>query len=73
MLRIKGRDPSIQVLYDLVSLLNVSIDEFFLPNTSTVKTTRRRWIKKQMDNFTEKELKLMESLADGINKSNEME
>src|SRR5699024_730632 len=68
----KGQHPSIQVLYDLVSLLNVSVDEFFLPATNTVKGTRRRWIEKQMDNFTEKELILMESLANGIKKSNEM-
>jgi transcriptional regulator with XRE-family HTH domain len=27
----KGQHPSIQVLYDLVSLLHVSVDEFFLP------------------------------------------
>lgn len=46
---------------------------FFLPNTNTVKGTRRRWIEKQMDNFTEKELILIESLISGINKLNEME
>jgi transcriptional regulator with XRE-family HTH domain len=68
----KGQHPSIQVLYDLVSLLNVSVDEFFLPVTNTVKSSRRRWIEKQMDNFTEKELTLMESLASGIKKSNEV-
>lgn len=45
----------------------------FLPNTNKVKGTRRRWIEKQMDNFTEKELILMESLADGIKKSNKIE
>ncbi|MEI3611438.1 helix-turn-helix domain-containing protein [Pseudogracilibacillus sp. SO30301A] len=69
----KGQHPSIQVLYDLVSLLNVSVDEFFLPNTNNVKGTRRRWIEKQMDSFNEKELMLMESLANGIIESHEME
>lgn len=68
----KGQHPSIQVLYDLVSLLNVSVDEFFLPDTNSVKGTRRRWIEKQMDSFTEKELILMESLANGIVESNEI-
>src|SRR5699024_2251627 len=69
----KGQHPSIQVLYDLVSLLNVSVDEFFLPNTNKVKGSRRRWIEKQMDNFTEKDLILIESLIGGINKSIELE
>ncbi|MBY7141722.1 helix-turn-helix domain-containing protein [Virgibacillus sp. NKC19-3] len=68
----KGQHPSIQVLYDLVTLLNVSVDEFFLPDMNTGKSSRRRLVEKQMDNFTEKELILMESLANGIKESNEM-
>ncbi len=36
----KGQHPSIQVLYDLVSLLDVSVDEFFLPRNDLVKCTR---------------------------------
>ena len=69
----KGQHPSLQVLYDLVSLLNVSVDEFFLPNTNLVKSTRRRQIEKQMENFTDKELMLMEALANGISKAKEAE
>lgn len=62
----KGQHPSIQVLYDLVSLLNVSVDEFFLPAENLSKSTRRRQIEKHMDSFTDKELLLMEALAKGI-------
>ena len=69
----KGQHPSLQVLYDLVSLLNVSVDEFFLPNTNLVKSTRRRQIEKQIENFTDKELMLMEALANGISKAKEAE
>lgn len=67
----KGQHPSLQVLYDLVSLLNVSVDEFFLPAADLAKSTRRRQIEKQMDGFTEKELMLMDALANGICKSKE--
>lgn len=67
----KGQHPSLQVLYDLVSLLNVSVDEFFLPAADLAKSTRRRQIEKQMDSFTEKELMLMDALANGICKSKE--
>ena len=42
----KGQHPSIQVLYDLVSLLHVSVDEFFLPANNLVKSTRRLQIEK---------------------------
>ena len=36
----KGQHPSLQVFYDLVSLLNVSVDEFFLPASDLEKSTR---------------------------------
>lgn len=65
----KGQHPSIQVLYDLVSLLHVSVDEFFLPANNLVKSTRHLQVDKLMDNFTDKELALMEALANGINES----
>ncbi|EQB4798098.1 helix-turn-helix domain-containing protein [Enterococcus faecalis] len=69
----KGQHPSIQVLYDLVSLLHVSVDEFFLPANNLVKSTRRLQIEKYMDSFTDKELSLMESLANGINEARNIE
>lgn len=33
----KGQHPSLQVFYDLVTLLNVSVDEIFLPTSDKVK------------------------------------
>ena len=65
----KGQHPSIQVLYDLVSLLHVSVDEFFLPANDLVKSTRRLQVEKLMDDFTEQELSLMQALANGINEA----
>lgn len=65
----KGQHPSIQVLYDLVSLLHVSVDEFFLPANDLVKSTIRLQVEKLMNNFTDRELALMEALANGINES----
>ena len=62
----------IQVLYDLVSLLNVSVDEFFLPASSQVKSTKRRQLENKIDNFTDADLVIMESVADGIVKSKEV-
>ena len=60
----KGQHPSLQVLYDLVSLLNVSVDEFFLSSDSLAKS--------RIDNFTDADLVIMESVADGIVKSKEV-
>ena len=69
----KGQHPSLQVLYDLVSLLNVSVDEFFLPSDSLTKSSRRRQLESKIDNFTDADLVIMESVADGIVKYKEME
>ena len=67
----KGQHPSLQVLYDLVSLLNVSVDEFFLSSDSLAKSSRRRQLESKIDNFTDADLVIMESVADGIVKSKE--
>ena len=69
----KGQHPSLQVLYDLVSLLNVSVDEFFLSSDSLAKSSRRRQLESKIDNFTDADLVIMESGADGIVKYKEME
>ena len=69
----KGQHPSLQVLYDLVSLLNVSVDEFFLPSDSLAKSSRRRQLESKIDNFTDADLVIMEIVADGIVKYKEME
>lgn len=60
-------------LYDLVSLLNVSVDEFFLSSDSLAKSSRRRQLESKIDNFTDADLVIMESVADGIVKYKEME
>ena len=58
----KGQHPSLQVLYDLVSLLNVSVDEFFLSSDSLAKSSRRRQLESKIDNFTDADLVIMEAL-----------
>ena len=69
----KGQHPSLQVFYDLVSLLNISVDEIFLPASDPAKSTRRRQLEKQLDILSDKDLVIMESVADGIIKSKEVE
>ena len=68
----KGQHPSLQVFYDLVTLLNVSVDEIFLPTSDKVKSTRRRQLEQQLDTFHDKDMVVMESVAAGIIKSKEV-
>ncbi|EQJ51508.1 putative helix-turn-helix protein [Clostridioides difficile P28] len=51
----------------------MSVDEFFLPASGQVKNTNRRRLEKQLDTFNDKEMVIMESVADGIIKSKEVE
>ena len=69
----KGQHPSLQIFYDLVTLLNVSVDEIFLPSSDKVKSTRRRQLEQQLDTFDDKDMVIMESVAAGIIKSKELE
>lgn len=69
----KGQHPSLQVFYDLVHLLNVSAGAFFLPASDLVKSTRRMQLERQLDNLSDKDLVIMESVADGILKSKKVE
>ena len=69
----KGQHPSLQVLYDLVSLLNVSVDEFFLPTDNMIKSSRRRQLEEKINQLTDTDLVIMESVIDGIMKYKRME
>ena len=60
------------MFYDLVTLLNVSVDEIFLPTSDKVKSTRRRQLEQQLDTFDDKDMVVMESVAAGIIKSKEV-
>ena len=69
----KGQHQSLQVLYDLVSLLNVSVDEFFLPTDNMIKSSRRRQLEEKINQLTDTDLVIMESVIDGIMKYKRME
>ena len=69
----KGQHPSLQVLYDLVSLLNVSVDEFFLPTDNMIKSSRRRQLEEKINQLSDTDLVIMESVIDGIMKYKRME
>ncbi len=69
----KGAAPKFTGAVRPVSLLNVSVDEFFLSSDSLAKSSRRRQLESKIDNFTDADLVIMESVADGIVKYKEME
>ena len=41
-----GQHPSLQIFYELVTLLDVSVDQFFFPNKEMGKSTQRRQLER---------------------------
>ena len=65
-----GQHPSLQILYELVTLLDVSVDQFFFPDKETDKSTRRRQLDTMLDDMSEKDLKIISATARGIEEAN---
>ena len=64
-----GQHPSLQIFYELVTLLDISVDQFFFLNKNEIKTTRRRQLDSLLDKMDDKELIIMSSTARGIAES----
>lgn len=65
----KGQHPSFQVFYELVTLFNISVDQFFFPDTNDGKSTRRRQLEELIDTLNESDLIIMAATAKGISKA----
>lgn len=61
-----GQHPSFQVFYELVTLFDISIDQFFFPHKDAEKTTRRRQLDSQLDELEEADLIIVSSTTKGI-------
>jgi len=64
-----GQHPSLQVFYELIKLLNISVDEIFLPDKEDVKTSKRRAADDLLDGLTDNELEIIIGTIKGIIRS----
>lgn len=69
----KGQHPSFQVFYELVTLFNISVDQYFFPDADAEKTTRRRQLDSQLDGLEEPDLIIMAATAKGIQEAKRTE
>src|SRR5699024_12090146 len=51
---------------DLVTMFNISVDEYFYPAENVVKSTARRQIETSLDLLSDNELKIIQGTIDGI-------
>jgi transcriptional regulator with XRE-family HTH domain len=52
----RGQHPSLQKLYEIATFYNISIDQFFFPETTENKSTQRRQLDAMLDGMDDKEL-----------------
>ena len=58
-----GQHPSLQIFYELVTFLDVSVDQFFFPNKSAEKDTQRRQLDTLLDSMSEKGIRVVTATA----------
>lgn len=69
----RGQRTSIDVFYRLATILDISVDQFFYPDKHNEENERRKHIDRMLNGMDERELVIMETLAEGIIKSREVE
>ena len=58
-----GQHPSLQIFYELVTLLDVSVDQFFFPNSTAEKPTQRRQLDALLDGMSDNGLRIVTATA----------
>jgi len=67
----RGQHTSLNAFYKIVTLLDISVDEFFYPNKQEGGSERRKHLDRMLNGMDEKELIIMEGAAEGICKARE--
>jgi len=62
----RGQRPSVQKLYELAKLFDISIDEHLLSDTTKSKTTQRRQLDTMLDSMDERDLSIVSGTAKAI-------
>ena len=65
----RGQHTSLDAFYKIVTLLDISVDEFFYPDKLGGGNERRKHIDRLLNGMDERELTIMELVAEGIEKS----
>lgn len=68
-----GQHPSLQIFYELVTLLDVSVDQFFFPDNPDNKTTERRQLDSLLNCMDSKDISVLIATAKGLLKVKETE
>ena len=66
-----GQHPSLQIFYELVTFLDISVDQFFFPAKTPDKTTQRWQLDELLNGVDETDLVIVTDTVKGIQKAKE--
>ena len=69
----KGQHPSFNLFFQLVTLFDISVDQFFYKESQRTVNSCRKHIDVMLSSMSEKELVIIEATAEGIKKARETE
>ena len=68
----KVQHPSLQVFVELMTLFNISVNQFLFSDSVSEKSTRRRQLDAEMDGLTEQDYIVMTTTAKGLKEAREV-
>lgn len=69
----EGQHPSFQLFIRLITMFDISVDQYIFPDKQVDKTSLRRQVDTILDTFDDKELTVIEGTAKGLCKAKETE
>ena len=69
----EGQYPSLELFIQLVTMFNISVDEYIFPQKEVKKSSVRRHLDAQLDILDDRELSVIEATVNGLCKAKEPE
>ena len=69
----EGQYPSLELFIQLVTMFNISVDEYIFPQKEVKKSSVRRRLDAQLDILDDRELSVIEATVNGLYKAKEPE
>lgn len=69
----EGQYPSLELFIQLVTMFNISVDEYIFPQKKVKKSSVRRRLDAQLDILDDRELSVIEATVNGLCKAKEPE
>lgn len=69
----EGQYPSLELFIQLITMFDISVDEYIHTGKKAEKSSDRRRLESQLDNLNDKELSVIEATANSLCKAKEPE